>query len=78
MKHRMPLTPEQREFLRDQPNQMLTIDETLALLHESRSSFYNRHPLAKRRIKLGRNSYWSKEVILAWIREQSEAANNAA
>jgi predicted DNA-binding transcriptional regulator AlpA len=71
-----PLTGEQKEFLRDQPDQLLKLGEVLALLHTNRASFYRRHPLAKCRIKMGRSSFWSKSLVLEWIRKQQDEASS--
>jgi predicted DNA-binding transcriptional regulator AlpA len=76
MKKAKPLTGEQKEFLRDQPNQLLKLDEVLALLHTNRASFYRGHPLVKCRIKMGRSSFWSKQLVLDWIKQQQEEANS--
>lgn len=80
MKKRNPLTTEQKDFLRDQYDRMLKIDDTCALLGESRSSFYRRHPLAKTVIKLGRSSFWSLQTVKQWIAQQQvkKDSNNAA
>jgi len=74
MRKRKALTGEQREFLRDINARMLKIDDTCAMLGESRSSFYRRHPLAKQVIKVGRSSYWSMQTIKEWIEQQSKVA----
>ena len=73
MRKRNPLTSEQKDFLRDQPQRMIRIDEVCALLGESRSSFYRRHPLAKKVIKNGRSSHWSMQTIRDWIFQEQHA-----
>ena len=75
-KKNKPFTEEQKEFLKDQPDQLLTLDEVLALLHTTRTSFYTRHPLAKCRIKQGWKSLWLKSLVLSYMRQQQEEANS--
>jgi hypothetical protein len=77
MRKAKPLTEEQLKFLKDQPDQRLKIGEVLALLHTTQTKFYTRHPLAKCVIKEGRSSFWSKQLVLDYIRQQKEKANNA-
>jgi predicted DNA-binding transcriptional regulator AlpA len=74
MRKRKALTPEQKEFLKDRRARMLKIDETCALLGETRSTFYRRHPLAKQVVKIGRSSFWSMKTIEDWIEKQSNVA----
>jgi hypothetical protein len=76
MPKKKPFTEEQKKFLKDQPDHLLTLDEVLALLHTTRTSFYTRHPLAKCRIKQGWKSVWSKSLVLEWIRQQQNEVNS--
>jgi predicted DNA-binding transcriptional regulator AlpA len=72
MKHRKQLTPELRDVRLNQQQRLLTLDEVCVILADSRSSFYRRpHPLLKKRIKIGRSSRWSLQVVEDWIKENA-------
>jgi predicted DNA-binding transcriptional regulator AlpA len=52
---------------------MLKVDEVLALVKDTRSSFYRRHPLRLKKVKVGRSSFWSLRTVMNWIQDQSNS-----